>query len=108
MPEERIIEINENLKAQEEEFFKKWHYDEHGNDIFTENGVPFGFAFRIEIWSEYLHYVRLRANIGQLEKIKSTKIFVGESNEFLKDILREIGLYFYSIDKKNASNEPVY
>jgi len=24
LPEERIIEINENLKAQEEEFFKKW------------------------------------------------------------------------------------
>ena len=95
-----------NLLAAE--FFKKWHYDEHGNDIFTENGVPFGFAFRIEIWSEYLHYVRLRANIGQLEKIKFTKIFVGESNQFLKDILREIGLEFYSIDKKTASNEPVY
>lgn len=24
MPEERIFEINENLKAQEEEFFQKW------------------------------------------------------------------------------------
>ncbi len=95
-----------NLLAAE--FFKKWHYDEHGNDIFTENGVPFGFAFRIEIWSEYLHYVRLRANIGQIEKIKSIKIFVGESNEFLKNILREVGLDFYSIDKKIASNKPVY
>ena len=95
-----------NLLAAE--FFKNWHYDKHGNDIFTENGVPFGFAFRIEIWSEYLHYVRLRANIGQLKKIKSTKVFVGESNQFLKDILREIGLVFYSIDKKTASNEPAY
>jgi hypothetical protein len=24
LPQERIIEINENLKAQEEEFFRKW------------------------------------------------------------------------------------
>lgn len=82
------MQKNNSLAA---EFFKKWHYDKHGNDIFTENGVPFGFAFRIEIWSEYLHYVRLRANIEQLKKTKSTKIIVGESNQFLKIFCVKLG-----------------
>ena len=90
------------------EFLQKWHYDKTGNDIFTAQGVPFGFAFRIEIWSEFLHYVRLRANLEQLKKIKCEKIFVGESNEFLKDVLREIGLHFDLVGKKITSNNPVY
>jgi hypothetical protein len=95
-----------NLLA--DEFFKKWHFDEYGNDIFTEQGVPFGFAFRIEIWSEYLHYVRLRANLEQLKKLKYKKIFVGESNDFLKVVLGEVGSRFELVDQKNTSNNAVY
>ncbi len=89
-------------------FFKKWHFDEDGKDIFTESGVPFGFAFRIEIWSEYLHYARLRANLEQLKKIKYKKILVGESDDFLKVVLGDTGLTFDSLDKKNISNCAVF
>ncbi len=90
------------------EFFKKWHYDKTGNDIFTAQGVPFGFAFRIEIWSEYLHYVRLRANLEQLKAFKYHTIFIGEENSFVSDILKEMGLRFEIINKKVASQQVVY
>jgi hypothetical protein len=89
-------------------FFKKWHFDEYGNDIFEEKGVPFGFAFRIEVWSEYLHYVRLRANLEKLKNLKYKNIFVGESKDFLKVVLTDIGLTFDSLDKKNTSNNAVF
>ena len=90
------------------EFFKKWHYDKTGNDIFTAQGVPFGFAFRIEIWSEYLYYVRLRANLEQLRAFKYKTIFIGEKNSSVSDIFKEIGLRFEIINKKVASHQLVY
>jgi hypothetical protein len=90
------------------EFFKKWHYDKAGNDIFTAQGVSFGFAFRIEIWSEYLYYVRLRANLELLRKINYHAIIVGEGNCFIGDILKEMGLPFVSLDKKIASGQAIY
>lgn len=90
------------------EFFKKWHYDKTGNDIFTAQGVPFGFAFRIEIWSEYLHYVRLRANLEQLRTFKYHTISIGEENGSVSDILKEMGLRFEIINKKVASHQAIY
>lgn len=90
------------------EFFKKWHYDKTGNDIFTAQGVPFGFAFRIEIWSEYLHYVRLRANLEKLRAFKYHAIFIGEKNDFVNSTLKEMGLRFQIINKKVASQQVVY
>lgn len=90
------------------EFFKKWHYDKTGNDIFTAQGMPFGFSFRIEIWSEYLHYVRLRANLEQLRAFKYHTIFIGEKNSSVSDILKEIGLRFEIINKKVAFHQVVY
>jgi len=90
------------------EFFKKWHYDKTNNDIFTAQGVPFGFSFRIEIWSEYLHYVRLRANLEQLRALKYHTISIGEENGFVSDILKEMGLGFEIINKKVASHQAVY
>ena len=90
------------------EFFKKWHYDKTGNDIFTAHRVPFGFAFRIEIWSEYLHYVRLRANLEQLRAFKYKTIFIAENNGSVSHILQEMGLRFEIINKKVASYQVVY
>jgi hypothetical protein len=84
------------------EFFKKWHYDESGNDIFTAEGVPFGFSFRIEIWSEYLYYVRLRANLEKLTKLQYEKIYVAEDAKFVANILSEMEIGFAILDKSYA------
>jgi hypothetical protein len=90
------------------EFLKRWNYDKTGNDIFTSQGVSFGFAFRIEIWSEYLHYVRLRANLELLRKIKYCKIFVGEDKGFIGDILNEMELPFVTLNNKLSMSQNIY
>lgn len=90
------------------EFLKNWHYDKAGNDIFTARGVSFGFAFRIEIWSEYLHHVRLRANLEQLRKTKYDTAFVGEKVAVVGNILNEMSLPFELSNKTIMSKQAVY
>jgi hypothetical protein len=95
-----------NFRAAE--FFKKWHYDKSGNDIFTAQGVPFGFAFRIEIWSEYLFYVRLRANLEKIRGLKYKTLYVGENKGFIGDILREMGMPFVALNQAESSKGMPY
>ncbi|MDP3651343.1 MAG: hypothetical protein Q8R67_06640 [Rhodoferax sp.] len=78
------------------DFFKNWHYDKNGKDIFIEKGISFGFAFRIEIWSEYLYYVRLRACLGKLRLLQYSEILLCEENGTIENILREMDLKFVS------------
>lgn len=90
------------------DFFKKWHYDRFGKDIFIAQDVPFGFSFRIEIWSEYLDYVRLRANLEQLKKLKYQTIYVRESKVFLANILREMGVSFETLSSTSSVKRNAY
>jgi hypothetical protein len=90
------------------EFFKKWHYDKFGNEIFTAYGVPFGFAFRIEIWSEYLFYVRLRANLEKVRGMQYETIYVGEDRGFIGNILREMGMPFVELTQASHSRTSSY
>lgn len=90
------------------EFFKKWHFDRSGNDIFTAQGVPFGFAFRIEIWSEYLFYVRLRANLEKLKELQYEAIYVGEDRGSIENILREMGIPFVKLNQVSSSDQLPY
>ena len=90
------------------EFFKKWHYDRCGNDIFTAQGIPFGFAFRIEIWSEYLFYVRLRACLEKLKGLQYETIYVGEERGFIGDILQEMGMPFIAVNLSPAPKDTAY
>ncbi len=90
------------------DFFKKWHFDANGNDIFTVDGVPFGFAFRIEIWNEYLYYVRLRANLIQLGKLKFHKIYLGERGNTLAAVLAEMNLDFNASKGLRQTNKNVF
>lgn len=90
------------------EFFKKWHYDKFGNDIFTAQGVSFGFAFRIEIWSEYLFYVRLRANLEKIKNIQYENIYLGEDRGFIGSILRDMGVAFVELSQALPSKQKSY
>jgi hypothetical protein len=73
-------------------FFKNWHYDCNGNDIFTYQNTPIGFSFRINIWSEFLYLVRLAANLVKLKEIKYEKIVVVEKTNVIKDTLNYLGI----------------
>ncbi len=90
------------------DFFKVWHYDKNGKDIFYDHSVSFGFSFRIAIWNEFLYYVRLRSNLEKLNNLKHTSVRLGESSQFLANILKSIGINFDTINpkevKKNKSN----
>ena len=35
-------------------FFKNWHFDEDGKDIFTYKNIPFGFSFRLGFWNDFV------------------------------------------------------
>lgn len=95
-----------NFKAIE--FLKKWHLDSSGNDIFFAQGVPFGFSFRIEIWSEYLFYVRLRANLNKLGEFGTENIYIGEDKSFIGDILDEMGVSYKELTNPSKTKSPVY
>lgn len=100
-------EMNEN-NFRAAEFFKKWHYDKSGKDIFTAQGVPFGFAFRIEIWSEYLFYVRLRANLEKIRGLQFETIYVGEDRGFIRNILSGMGLPFVELTQTSRAQYSAY
>jgi len=90
------------------DFFKKWHLDCHGNDIFTSQGVPFGFSFRILIWSEYLYYVRLRANLEKIRQVEYTNIYLAESGSLLSNILKKMNMPFIHLKLPTKNNETYY
>ena len=80
------------------EFLKNWNYDKEYKDIFTSEGISFGFSFRIEFWSEYLYYVRLRSNLEKLRKATYSSIMVCENNNFIGKILAEMGIPFEYVE----------
>jgi hypothetical protein len=73
-------------------FFKDWHFDADSEDIFTHRGIPFGFAFRIEIWNDLLSYVLNRSNLERLLELNYEQLFVGTESGLVESILAEIGI----------------
>jgi len=102
-----IDNIGEPLEMEENNhlasvFFKNWHSDENGKDIFNYLNISFGFAFRIHIWSEYLYIVRLMANLNKIKNISYKKIFVFEKDNIISKCLFELNLVFSGF--KNSEN----
>lgn len=85
------------------EFLREWNYKKNGSDIFTFDQVPFGFAFRIEFWSEYLFSIRLRANLEKLKVLSFKKIITHKSNRVVNIALNEMGLDYELVDEKQTS-----
>ncbi len=89
------------------EFFRRWHLDLEGNDIFTAFGIDFGFALRIEFWSEYLNYVRLRASLNKLAGFEYKQLFVICSEPFFPEILDEAGIEHSWLENKTAKTKDI-
>lgn len=85
------------------EFLREWNYNKSGSDIFTFDQVPFGFAFRIEFWSEYLFAIRLRANLEKLRVLNFEKVISHENNHVVNIVLNEMGLDYVLVDAKKTS-----
>jgi hypothetical protein len=89
-------------------FFHDWHLDADGADIFRYREIPFGFSFRIEIWNDFTFYVRSQLCLDQLRTIIHQTVIVGTSQQFVHEILRDMGIDFRALEKGNPSLHGVY
>lgn len=85
------------------QFFRDWHKDAQGNDIFEYRGIPFGFSFRLEIWNDLIFFARTRICLEALKKSKFEKIFAGTRLGQIEATLNEMGLPFTPV----AENQDV-
>ena len=76
-------------------FFRKWHLDSEGRDIFQYRGVPFGFSFRLEIWNDLVFYSRTRVCLETLRSLKYEKLFVGTLLGLVESALKKMELSFF-------------
>lgn len=84
------------------EFFRGWHRDAFGADIFKYRGVEFGFSFRIEIWNDFTFYVRSRLCLEQLRSMIWKKIYLDTKLPLLKEVLVDMGLKFEELKASPA------
>jgi len=89
-----IMQENNHLIYQ---FFREWHWNEDGEDIFKYRGVPFGFSFRLEIWNDFVFYARTRLCLESLLGLEYEKIFVGTELGLVESVLDEMTLSFVSV-----------
>lgn len=75
-------------------FFRDWHLDANGVDIFRHRNVDFGFSFRIEIWNDFTFYVRSRLCLEQLRAVSYKALYVGTGQELLEEVLGDMGMEF--------------
>jgi hypothetical protein len=89
-------------------FFRDWHLDSSGADIFTYRGVPFGFAFRLQIWNDYISYVRNRICLERLRELHFEQLFVGTEIGFVESILGEMALPFSPVTRQEKHSAETY
>lgn len=89
-------------------FFRDWHLDNNGNDIFIYRDIPFGFAFRLQIWNDYISYVRNRICLESLKDIQFDQIIVGTEISLVENILCEMGLAFSLVSRQETYSDKTY
>ena len=78
-------------------FFRDWHLGSQGKDIFSHRDVDFGFAFRIEIWNDFVFHIRTRLCLERLREIEYGALFAGTQLALVESTLKEMGLLFTPI-----------
>ncbi len=89
-------------------FFREWHIDSEGKDIFEYRGVPFGFSFRLEIWNDLVFYARTRICLETLRNVQFGKLFVGTQLGLVESVLKEMKLPFTSVPANKVGAETAY
>jgi hypothetical protein len=90
------------------QFFREWHLDSEGRDIFQYRGVPFGFSFRLEIWNDLVFYSRTRACLEALRTLKFEKLFVGTQLGLVESVLKEMELPFFPVSVATTVGDVSY
>lgn len=103
--DKQVMQENNFLTYQ---FFRGWHFDSEGKDIFTYRGVQFGFAFRLEIWNDFTFYVRNRICLERLRELRFKKIFAGTQPGLVEGILEEMVLPYSPICPSGKAGHATY
>lgn len=83
-------------------FFRDWHFDADGRDIFRHRGVDFGFSFRIEIWNDFTFYVRSRLCLEQLRGFAYQRIYLDSRLPLLREVLDDMELAFGVLERSDS------
>lgn len=76
------------------DFFRDWHLDAKGADLFRYREVAFGFSFRVEIWNNFTFYMRNRLCLEQLRSLAWENIYLDEQLPLLHEVLSDMGIDF--------------
>lgn len=90
-------------------FFKDWHYDRDGNDIFIFKNVPFGFSFRLEFWNDFVSYSRLFLSIKYILNYTFKEIYILSDENLIFQILDSLSIKYQILsNEKNTINNSGY
>jgi len=90
------------------QFYKDWHYDLNGKDIFSHKNIDYGISFRIEICQDFIYYGRLRLCLSQLKKIEFEILELFTKDKFILDILKIMSLKYSQGDASLRPLIPAY
>ena len=76
------------------DFFRKWHFDENGNDLFVYKKVPFGFSFRLAFWNDFVTFIRLFICLKSLESIEFDSLYFLGDNPVVIEIMNSLNIRF--------------
>lgn len=89
-------------------FLQKWYLDRDGKDFFTYRGIPFGTTLRLEIWNDFIFYIRNRICLERLRELHFEKLFVGTQLGLVEGILEEMRLSFSQFSRDGDKNHTAY
>lgn len=89
-------------------FLKKWYLAHDGTDIFTYREIPFGAALRIEIWNDFIFYIRNRICLEKLRELYFEKIFVATKLGLVEGVLDEMKISFSPICRESKEGQETY
>ena len=90
------------------EFFRNWHLDAEGRDIFVSRGVAFGFSFRLEIWNDLIFLARTRLCVEKVVQMGCNALLVGTHLALIESFLNELNVPFEAVRCGAASANTDY
>ena len=90
------------------DFFKNWHLDSNGKDIFNFKGVPFGFSFRMDIWNDLVYCSKLYICLSLLKKIDYQKLIVLSEDKAVVAVLDNLAIEYSSFKCPSSDGESYF
>jgi len=90
------------------DFFRKWHHDSDGRDIFEHRGISFGFSFRLDIWNEFIFNVRIWISLAHLKSVRFEQLVVGVAMREVYDAIEKLGFTFHIIESSHEDERWSY